>query len=240
MQYDWASIWHQKHVFNFSVKREVVIFHRTQEKCTLNLNAVEISIGNKHVFCTVVYISPQILILVSKHVLVHRFNKRKLIQKNTSLFFKGTAKSAITLHACIFYSDSSHVCVCINSKLRIWLEWACWDLSDITYQNLHFIMSTWFFWGVSTLDNPRFFSDNMAVVEIINKQSSKDKTIMRLVIRLVIAALTRNIFFKANHIRGDHNCIADHLSRFKFQEARTLAPWLDHQPTMLPHHLIYI
>lgn len=67
----------------------------------------------------------------------------------------------------------------------------------------------------------------MAVVEIINKQSSKDKIIMRLVRRLVIAALTHNILFKAKHIAGKSNCIADHLSRFKFQEARAIAPWLD-------------
>ena len=38
-----------------------------------------------------------------------------------------------------------------------------------------------------------FYSDNMAVVEIINKQSSKDKTIMRLVRRLVLIALKYNI-----------------------------------------------
>ena len=114
-------------------------------------------------------------------------------------------------------------------------------LYHITVKELFPIVLALEFWG-HKLKNHRilFFSDNMAVVEIINKQSSKDKTSMRLVRRLVIAALTHNIFFKANHIRGDHNCIADHLSRFKFQEARTLAPWLDHQPTMLPHHLIYI
>jgi hypothetical protein len=35
-----------------------------------------------------------------------------------------------------------------------------------------------------------FHSDNMAVVEIINKQTCKDKVLMRLVRRLVIAALT--------------------------------------------------
>ena len=37
---------------------------------------VEISTGNKHMFCSDVYISPQIRILLSKHFLVIRFKKR--------------------------------------------------------------------------------------------------------------------------------------------------------------------
>jgi hypothetical protein len=41
----------------------------------------------------------------------------------------------------------------------------------------------------------------MAVVEIINKQTCKDKILMRLVRRLVIAALTYNIVFRAKHIK---------------------------------------
>ena len=61
------------------------------------------------------------------------------------------------------------------------------------------------------------FSDAMAVVLIINKQSSKDKTSMRLVRRLVTAALTHNIN-KANHIRGDRNCIANHSLNCRKQE----------------------
>ncbi|KAK3099735.1 hypothetical protein FSP39_008685 [Pinctada imbricata] len=85
-----------------------------------------------------------------------------------------------------------------------------------------------------------FFSDNMAVIEIINKQSSKDKTIMRLIRRLVLCALQYNIVFRAKHIAGKLNVIADNLSRFKFQEAKTLAPWLKLQPTIIPPHLNYI
>lgn len=96
-------------------------------------------------------------------------------------------------------------------------------------------------WG-NKLKNHKilFFSDNMDVVEIINKQSSMDKIKMRLVRRLVIAALTHNILFNAKHIPGKSNCIADHLSRFNFQEARTIAPWLDVGPTTVPSQKIYI
>lgn len=56
---------------------------------------------------------------------------------------------------------------------------------------------------------------------------------MQLVRRLVIAALTHNILFKNKHIAGKSNWIADHLFRFKFQEARAIAPWLKERPTTL-------
>ena len=40
-----------------------------------------------------------------------------------------------------------------------------------------------------------------------------------------------NILIKAKHIPGKHNVLADHLSRFKFPEAKKFAPWLYPQPT---------
>ena len=85
-----------------------------------------------------------------------------------------------------------------------------------------------------------FFSDNLPVVEIVNKQSNKDKTLMRLIRRLVFAAMKFNFLFKANHIPEKHYVLANHLSRFKFQEAKNFAPWLDPHPITVPYHLIFI
>jgi hypothetical protein len=42
---------------------------------------------------------------------------------------------------------------------------------------------------------------------------------MRLVRRLVIAALTYNIVFRAKHIKGKTNVIADYLSRSQYRLA---------------------
>lgn len=51
-------------------------------------------------------------------------------------------------------------------------------------------------WGnVLTNHKLLFFTDNAAVVDIINNTTSKDKVIMKLVRRLVLAALKYNIFF---------------------------------------------
>jgi hypothetical protein len=48
-----------------------------------------------------------------------------------------------------------------------------------------------------------FLCDNQAVVEVINKQSCKDKSIMKLIRRLVLAALK----FRAKHIAGKNKKI---------------------------------
>ena len=61
---------------------------------------------------------------------------------------------------------------------------------------------------------------------------------MALVRRLVIASLHFNIFFHAEHIPGYTNLIPDKLSRFLFQEARALAPWLNPSQTPIPPHLL--
>lgn len=57
--------------------------------------------------------------------------------------------------------------------------------------------------------------DNLAVVQIFNKHSSKEKTHMKLVRRLVLATLKWNIHFLAKHIPGKHNITTGRLSRFK-------------------------
>lgn len=75
---------------------------------------------------------------------------------------------------------------------------------------------------------------------IINKTSSKDKTIMKLVRRLVISCLQNNIFFKAKHVPGKFNVLADRLSGLEFQEVLTLAQWLNKTPVQIPANLLHI
>lgn len=85
-----------------------------------------------------------------------------------------------------------------------------------------------------------FFSDNQAVVQVINKQSCKDKVMMRLVRRLVVACLNWNIWFKAKHIKGAWNIVPDQLSRLQFQKAKLTAPWLSPVQTHIPSHFLNI
>lgn len=78
-----------------------------------------------------------------------------------------------------------------------------------------------------------FHSDNQAVVHIINKQSSKDKDIMKLVRKLVINCMKHNILMKAEHIPGHHNILADLLSRFQIKTFREQAGCMNQEPTFL-------
>lgn len=72
-------------------------------------------------------------------------------------------------------------------------------------------------WGVRLADKCiTFHSDNLSVVYVVNKQSSKDKFLMRLVRRLVIKCMTYNINFQAAHVPGIDNTFADLLSRQKY------------------------
>lgn len=66
-------------------------------------------------------------------------------------------------------------------------------------------------WGHSLQNSSvLFFSDNEAVVAVINKQTSKDKDMMVLLRTLVVAALKFNVHFKSKHIPGKYNILADH------------------------------
>lgn len=82
-----------------------------------------------------------------------------------------------------------------------------------------------------------FHTDNIALVSILSNHTSKDATIMILVRRLVGIGLRYNILFKAAHIPGKLNILADHLSRLQVSQFLALAPGVDPQPTTVPDHL---
>lgn len=85
-----------------------------------------------------------------------------------------------------------------------------------------------------------FLIDNSAVAEIINKTSSREKNIMKLIRRLVLAALKYNIYFRAKHIPGKTNVICDLLSRFLFQKAHQIAPLLSPTPVAIPPQFLHL
>ena len=83
-----------------------------------------------------------------------------------------------------------------------------------------------------------FFTDNEALVHVINKQSCHDKVLMVFVRKLVLVCLEYNILFKAKHIPGTQNILADSLSRLQVQTFKQLAPSeMNPFPTDIPLHL---
>ena len=111
-----------------------------------------------------------------------------------------------------------------------------WREREITIKELYPIVLSTYLWA-DQLENKNvmFYTDNMSVVHIINTQTSRDKNIMILVRKLVLKLLQLNTTYKAEHISGKKNIIADALSRGLFQQAKEAAPHLDAMPKQVPH-----
>ena len=85
-----------------------------------------------------------------------------------------------------------------------------------------------------TNKNILFICDNLSVVHCLNKQSSKDPVMMKLIRIIVLKALDYNFCFRAKHITTTDNYICDKLSRFQVEEALALGPHLSKVPVPLP------
>ncbi|CAC5400972.1 unnamed protein product [Mytilus coruscus] len=92
-----------------------------------------------------------------------------------------------------------------------------------------------YLWG-DLLRNKKicFNIDNLALVSTVNKRTSKDKQIMKLIRPLVLLTMLNNIQFTAVHIKGAENKIADAISRFQMDRFRCLAPTADIYPAPIP------
>lgn len=128
-------------------------------------------------------------------------------------------------------------------------KWAClqWPatwrqreiLADITFLELVPILLALHIWQ-KDLQNKKilFRSDNQALVCILNKLTSKSPRVMSLIRESVLIAMSNNIQFKAKHIPGVQNEIADALSRFQWERFRKLAPMAEPHSTDVPKEFL--
>ena len=116
---------------------------------------------------------------------------------------------------------------------------ANWEYQNIAILEFYPIVLSLYLWGEAMSNQCiLFFTDNESLVHVINRQTCKDKHLMAFVRKLVSICLHHNILFKAKHIRGIHNNLADALSRLQVQTFRHLAPaHMDPLPTDIPQHL---
>ena len=115
-----------------------------------------------------------------------------------------------------------------------------WKKFNITILEFYPIVLSVLLFG-DAMRNQRitFFTDNAALVDIINKATSRDATVMVFVRRLVLACLNFNIVFRARHVPGVKNVLADSLSRLQVSRFRQLAPvGVQSTPTAIPIPLL--
>jgi hypothetical protein len=116
-----------------------------------------------------------------------------------------------------------------------------WLPRSITFKEFFPIMAAVTIWK-DKLANRRlkFFTDNMGVMSIINKKTSKCPLIMKMVRVFVLSCLQCNITTKAVHIPSKQNTMADALSRFEHGRFRQACPHAELRATRVPDHLFMI
>lgn len=114
-----------------------------------------------------------------------------------------------------------------------------WQYQNIAILEFYPIVLSFYLWGAAMSNQCiLFFTDNKAPVHVINRQTCKDKSLMAFVRKLVSICLHYNILFKAKHIPGVRNEMADALSRLQVRTSRRLAPpHMDSLPTEIPQYL---
>lgn len=114
-----------------------------------------------------------------------------------------------------------------------------WSYRNIAILEFYPIVLSLYLWGHAMHNRCiLFFTDNESLVHVFNKQSSKDKSLMFFVLKLVLICLEYNFVFKAKHIAGVKNRLADSLSRLQVQYCKQLAPaHMDKLPTEISLHL---
>ena len=117
-----------------------------------------------------------------------------------------------------------------------------WKGQNIAILEFYPIVLSLLLWGDKIRDKClTIFTDNEALVRVINKSTCKDTTLMIFVRKLVLVCLRQNILFKAKHISGFKNTLADALSHLQIPRFKKLAPaYMDPMPTVIPPHLLPI
>ena len=113
-----------------------------------------------------------------------------------------------------------------------------WHSLNISFLELFPITLAVHIWGATMANScVLFFTDNAALVDIINKQTSKHKQVMILIRDLVLSCLKYNILFRASHVPGLQNSRADCISRLQVEKFKELSPEADEFPTAVPTNL---
>ena len=113
---------------------------------------------------------------------------------------------------------------------------------SINYLELYALTVAIYLW-VGKFKNKRIhiFCDNMSVVQMVNKSSSKCKNCMVLIRLIVLKSITNNVKISVKHVAGKSNIFADWLSRLEYkkfrQHSRSISRKFDSKPMEIPQDL---
>ena len=83
----------------------------------------------------------------------------------------------------------------------------------------------------------RFNCDNLLVVQVLQKKSSKDPHLLKILRNLTFFDVKFNLDYTAVHVEGKENPAADSLSRFQFQIFKELYPEANEEPSEVERKL---
>ena len=154
-----------------------------------------------------------------------------------TIFIQPEAESSISLH---MYTDASKQ-ACAATFKSSWFVIGFpvdWQGKNIAFLELYLIVVALQIFGIRLANRAVVFHcDNKAIVQIINKQSSRDKCIMGLVRHLVMTAMQYNINFSSKHVEGKKNILADKLSRLQVTSHLLSSFGVSPYPTSVPARL---
>ena len=150
-------------------------------------------------------------------------------------------------HSKLVYSDEINMCSdasLLGFGATYGTQWiqASWPKS---WKRFHITVLEFFpifvlisvFARLLTNSNIFFHCDNQAVVDIINKQTSKNKTVMNILRPLVLIILRNNISLRAQHIPGINNTLCDKISWFQINPDLLRQFGMRPMSTTIPDHL---
>jgi hypothetical protein len=112
-------------------------------------------------------------------------------------------------------------------------------MADITCLELvPIVLSVFIFKEVLSMKQIIFYTDNEALVAILNKKTSKSKRVMQLIRPFVLFTMLYGMQFKSLHIEGRFNCIADSMSRKELWKLKELDPDLQELPETIPQEFL--
>ena len=116
------------------------------------------------------------------------------------------------------------------------MEWQDFHISTLEFYPLFVLISM--FGHLMTNSNVLFLCDNEAVVEIVQKQSTKDPNNMRIMRALILKIIEFNISLSAKHVPGKNNVLCDRISRFQVTPRLLAEHNMDSKATSIPLYLL--